>query len=74
MLLRELTPHSFGMLLAMYEHRAFVQSVIWGINGFDQGGVELGKQIAAELGPVLTGHGVIVPDIDSSSRGLIRRF
>lgn len=73
-LLRELTPRSLGMLLAMYEHRTFVQSVIWGINGFDQWGVELGKQIAAELGPVLAGHGSVMPDIDSSSRGLIRRF
>lgn len=73
-LLRELTPHSLGMLLAMYEHRTYVQSVIWGINAFDQWGVELGKQIAAELGPMLAGHNDTVADLDSSTRGLVRRF
>ena len=52
-LLDELTPHSLGALLAMYEHSVYVQSVLWGINAFDQWGVELGKQIAGELLPAL---------------------
>ena len=48
-LLDELTPHSFGQLIALYEHKVFVQSVIWDINPFDQWGVELGKQMATGL-------------------------
>jgi glucose-6-phosphate isomerase len=45
-MLEELTPYSLGSLLAMYEHKVYVQAVIWDINPFDQWGVELGKQIA----------------------------
>ncbi len=52
-LLDELTPHSFGMLLALYEHSVYVQSVIWGINAFDQWGVELGKKLAIGLLPAI---------------------
>ena len=48
-LLNALSPKSLGMLVALYEHKVFVQSVIWGINPFDQWGVELGKKMAAEL-------------------------
>ena len=61
-LLDELTPHSFGALLAMYEHSVYVQSVLWGINAFDQWGVELGKQIAGELLPALEDPGVDAGD------------
>jgi glucose-6-phosphate isomerase len=53
LLLDELTPHSLGALLAMYEHSVYVQSVFWGINAFDQWGVELGKQIAGTLLPAV---------------------
>ena len=49
LLLDELTPYKLGMLLALYEHKVFVQSVIWDINPFDQWGVELGKQLATAL-------------------------
>ena len=56
-LLDELTPDAFGALLAMYEHSVYVQSVLWGINAFDQWGVELGKQIAGELVPALSDAG-----------------
>ena len=56
-LLDALTPHSLGALLAMYEHSVYVQSVLWGINAFDQWGVELGKRIAGELLPTLRGEG-----------------
>jgi glucose-6-phosphate isomerase len=52
-LLDELTPASFGALVAMYEHSVYVQSVIWGINAFDQWGVELGKRLATQLLPAL---------------------
>jgi glucose-6-phosphate isomerase len=53
LLLDELTPASFGALLALYEHSVYVQSVIWGINAFDQWGVELGKRLANQLLPAL---------------------
>jgi glucose-6-phosphate isomerase len=53
LLLDELTPHSLGALLAMYEHSVYLQSVIWGINAFDQWGVELGKRIASSLLPAV---------------------
>lgn len=55
-LLDALTPQSFGALLALYEHSVYLQSVIWGINAFDQFGVELGKQVASTLLPALAGQ------------------
>lgn len=57
-LLDELNPQSFGMLLALYEHSVYVQSVIWGINAFDQWGVELGKNIASGLMPAFVDKNV----------------
>jgi glucose-6-phosphate isomerase len=48
-MLDELTPYNLGQLIALYEHKVFVQSVIWNINPFDQWGVELGKQMATTL-------------------------
>jgi glucose-6-phosphate isomerase len=54
-LLDELTPHSLGMLLAMYEHSVFALATIWGINAFDQWGVQLGKRLADGLLPALAG-------------------
>ncbi|HZF96704.1 MAG TPA: glucose-6-phosphate isomerase, partial [Pseudoxanthomonas sp.] len=55
-LLDALTPQSLGALIAMYEHSVYVQSVLWGINAFDQFGVELGKQLASGLLPALKGE------------------
>ena len=55
-LLDALTPHSLGMLIALYEHSVYLQSVLWGINAFDQFGVELGKQVANRLLPALNGQ------------------
>jgi glucose-6-phosphate isomerase len=52
-LMDSLTPYSLGMLLAMYEHSVYVQSVCWGINAFDQWGVELGKRLANGILPLL---------------------
>jgi len=55
-LLDALTPQSLGALIAMYEHSVYAQSVLWGINAFDQFGVELGKQLASGLLPALKGE------------------
>ena len=70
LLLDSLTPRSLGALIALYEHKVFVQSVIWDINAFDQWGVELGKSLAQQLisldpDSVKEGH-------DSSTRGLLQ--
>lgn len=56
LLLDALTPHSLGMLVALYEHSVYLQAVLWGINAFDQFGVELGKQVAGRLLPALEGN------------------
>lgn len=68
--LPRLDPFHLGMLLALYEHKVFVQGVIWGINSFDQWGVELGKQLAGRLLPALQGGGDTV-GLDQSTRELI---
>src|SRR5574340_553256 len=68
-----LDPHTLGMLIAMYEHKVFVQSVVWNINPFDQWGVELGKQLAVKILPELRGAGVTSPH-DASTAGLIDYF
>ena len=69
-LLDELTPHSLGELIALYEHKVFVQSVIWNINPFDQWGVELGKQAATGLLDSLA-QDPEAADFDSSTNGLL---
>jgi glucose-6-phosphate isomerase len=56
LLLDTLTPQTLGMLIALYEHSVYLQSVLWGINAFDQFGVELGKQLANRLLPALAGE------------------
>ncbi|MFI7753259.1 glucose-6-phosphate isomerase [Acinetobacter baumannii] len=71
-LLKELNPYSLGMLIALYEHKVFVQSVIWNINPFDQWGVEKGKQIADQLLPILNGAQNDLSTLDASTRGLIK--
>jgi len=68
----ELTPACLGSLVALYEHEVFVQGVLWGVNSFDQFGVELGKQLAARIAPQLAGEGD--PGLDSSTDALIRRY
>lgn len=70
-LLKELTPYTLGMLIAMYEHKVFVQSVLWNINAFDQWGVEKGKKLANEVLPILTGADQHYTHFDSSTRGLL---
>ena len=70
----ELTPSVLGQLIALYEHKVFTQGVIWGINSFDQWGVELGKALAGRIAPELTSGAP--PDLrhDSSTNALIRRY
>jgi len=68
-----LTPRSLGMLIAMYEHKIFTQGILWGINSFDQWGVELGKQLATAILPELRAPGAVWSH-DSSTNGLINHF
>ena len=70
-LVDELNPYSLGMLIALYEHKVFVQSVIWNINPFDQWGVEKGKEIANQLLPILNGVLTDLSTLDASTQGLI---
>ncbi|WP_193605417.1 glucose-6-phosphate isomerase [Nocardioides dongkuii] len=66
-----LTPAVLGQLVALYEHLTFVQGVVWGIDSFDQWGVELGKQLAQEVGPALAGDADALAEQDPSTRALI---
>jgi glucose-6-phosphate isomerase len=66
----KLTPFALGRLIALYEHRVFVEGVIWGINSFDQWGVELGKELATALLPMVKGD-VPAEGKDASTRGLL---
>ncbi len=70
---RRLDPETLGMLIALYEHKVFVQGVIWDINSFDQWGVELGKELAGRLLSVVR-DGIDAEALDSSTRGLIGRY
>jgi glucose-6-phosphate isomerase len=72
-LYRKLTPRALGSLVALYEHKVFVQGVIWNINSFDQMGVELGKQLARVIQPQLKGDDPAI-DHDSSTNGLIAYY
>jgi glucose-6-phosphate isomerase len=67
-----LTPALLGSLVARYEHAVFTQGAVWGINSFDQWGVELGKALAKRIVPELTGDAP--PDHDSSTNALIARY
>lgn len=70
---RKLDPFSLGRLIALYEHRVFVEASIWGINAFDQWGVELGKEMATAMLPRLKGEAA-ADEKDGSTAGLIRHF
>jgi len=69
----KLTPEVLGALIAMYEHKIFVQGIIWNINSFDQWVVELGKQLAKAILPELKGKDE-VSSHDSSTNGLINYY
>lgn len=72
-LFEKLTPRVLGELVAMYEHKIFVQGVVWDINSFDQWGVELGKQLAKAILPELAGDAPVTAH-DASTNGLINRY
>src|ERR1700756_231128 len=69
-----LTPSVLGQLIALYEHQVFTEGVVWGIDSFDQWGVELGKTQAKALLPVLTADASPAPQSDSSTDALVRRY
>jgi glucose-6-phosphate isomerase len=71
---RKLTPSVLGQLIAFYEHVTFVEGTIWGIDSFDQWGVELGKVLARELGPVLTAATLDTTGLDASTAALVARY
>jgi glucose-6-phosphate isomerase len=72
-LFSRLTPKTLGMLIAMYEHKIFVQGIIWEIFSFDQWGVELGKQLAKKIEPELASQGQVTSH-DGSTNALINRY
>ena len=72
LLLERLTPASLGALIALYEHRVFTSGAVWGINSFDQWGVELGKALASDLLPRLAS--LDTSGLDGSTAGLLRRL
>ena len=72
LLLEQLDPASLGALIALYEHRVFVAGALWGINSFDQWGVELGKQLASDIEPRLTSGDSA--GLDGATAGLLQRL
>lgn len=70
---RRLDPYGLGRLIALFEHKVFVQGVIWGVNSYDQWGVELGKELAQQLIPIVTGRAPATAK-DSSTAGLVARI
>ncbi|WP_310721364.1 glucose-6-phosphate isomerase [Streptomyces lydicus] len=69
----ELSPSVLGQLIALYEHKVFVQGAVWNIDSFDQWGVELGKVLAKRIEPALT-EGADVPGLDTSTAGLVGKY
>jgi glucose-6-phosphate isomerase len=69
-----LTPSVLGQLVALYEHQVFTQGVVWGVNSFDQWGVELGKELATAIIPELVAPDEPALDHDASTNALIRRY
>jgi glucose-6-phosphate isomerase len=72
-LVKQITPRALGSLIAMYEHKIFVQGIIWNIFSFDQWGVQLGKQLANAILPELSGNET-VSSHDCSTNGLINAY
>jgi glucose-6-phosphate isomerase len=73
-LYKKLSPRVLGQLIALYEHKVFVQSVIWDIDPFDQWGVELGKELALRLAPIVSDGKAPLDGLDASSAGLIAQI
>ena len=74
LVLERLAPRSLGALIALYEHRVFTSGAVWGIDSFDQWGVELGKTLGNALLPALEAGAALPPALDASTGGLIRRL
>jgi glucose-6-phosphate isomerase len=72
LVLQALTPRSLGALIALYEHRVYTSGAIWGINSFDQWGVELGKALCNQLLPRLTSGDAT--GLDASTAGLLKKL
>ena len=69
-----LTPSVLGQLIALYEHITFTQGVVWGIDSFDQWGVELGKQLAQQIAPAVAGDESVAAEQDASTQSLIAYY
>ena len=76
LLLDALTPHTLGMLIALYEHKVFTLGVLWGVNSFDQWGVEYGKVLSDRINAALTSEEAAdaSADMDASTQRLIRFY
>lgn len=70
----EISPSVLGQLVALYEHITFVQGAVWGIDSFDQWGVELGKKLALQIAPAVAGDADALADQDPSTQALVRRY
>jgi glucose-6-phosphate isomerase len=70
----ELSPSVLGQLVALYEHITFVEGVVWGVDSFDQWGVELGKQLAQQVGPAVSGDASALAEQDPSTQSLITYY
>jgi glucose-6-phosphate isomerase len=70
-LYKKMSPRVLGQLIALYEHKVFVQGVVWNINSFDQWGVELGKELANKLTPIIADASRSTERFDASTAGLI---
>jgi len=70
----KLTPSVLGQLIAFYEHQTFVEGTIWGVDSYDQWGVELGKVMANQFGPTLHGDDPDMSALDGSTAALVRRY
>ena len=69
-----LTPSVLGQLIALYEHITFTQGVVWGIDSFDQWGVELGKQLAQQIAPAVAGDDAVAAEQDPSTQALVAYY
>ena len=70
-LYKRLDPRTLGRLIALYEHKVFTEGVVWDINSFDQWGVELGKELALSLAPIVSDAATAISELDSSTAGLV---
>ena len=68
---RKLDPRMLGRLIALYEHRVFTMAAIWDTNPFDQWGVELGKELASKLAPIVADAAASTAELDGSTAGLV---